>query len=314
MRLVLSALVAALAAFAAARWTRSTDGSEAPESTSAAELARLAQELNGLRTANQELTNEIVRREQRLAPTARDAQPIGDAEIAAALERWRAAHPTSAADAPARAPRQILTASGRDLATIPILELVQALSSAQFTHEERQELFQKVRDAGRMDEYVAAIEKLAAEDPENAELQIALGHAYLQKLFEVGNTPEAGPLAMKSDAAFDRALEIDDHNWGARFSKAVSLSNWPAFLGRGPEAIENFEILLEQQAALPKRDEFAMTYLFLGNMEQAAGDREGAIRTWRAGLEQYPDSQRIRQALELAERQGEGDAGREANR
>ena len=154
-----------------------------------------------------------------------------------------------------------------------------------------------MREAGRIDEYVAAIEKLAAASPNDPDLQVALGHAYLQKLFGVGNTPEAGPLAYKSDAAFDRALELDDHNWGARFSKAVSLSNWPDFMGRGPEAIEHFEILLEQQATQPKRPEFALTYLFLGNMQQSAGKHEQAMATWRAGLELFPDVEELRQAL-----------------
>jgi tetratricopeptide (TPR) repeat protein len=180
-------------------------------------------------------------------------------------------------------------------------ELVQLLSGADLTGLERQEVFERLRKAGRIDEYVQAVEALAAADPENADLQVALGHAYLQKLFGLGNSPEAGPLAMKSDAAFDRALEIDDGNWGARFSKAVALSNWPAFMGRGPEAIEHFELLLEQQAEAPeRRDEFAMTYLFLGNMYQAAGDTERALATWKAGLALFPGMDDLERAIELA--------------
>jgi tetratricopeptide (TPR) repeat protein len=200
-----------------------------------------------------------------------------------------------------------------DLAAVPILELVRVLADEGLTDLERQELFQRLRETGRIDEYVAAIEALTAADPENAELQVALGHAYLQQLFGVGHAPEQqGALAMKADAAFDRALELDDQNWAARFSKAVSLSNWPDFMGRGPEAIEHFETLLEQQAAVPKRDEFAMTYLFLGNMQQAGGQREKAVATWRAGLELFPGMEELQRAIELAGT--DGAKGRPAQR
>ena len=176
------------------------------------------------------------------------------------------------------------------------------LSGNRFDDQRQQEIFEELRTNGRIDEYVAAIEALAAASPEDAELQVALGHAYLQKLFGMGNSPDMGDVAMKSDRAFDQALAIDENNWNARFSKAVSLSNWPAFLGRAPEAIEHFELLIEQQEGLPPRPEFAMPYLFLGNMHQAAGKREQAIAAWRAGLALFPTSEELRRALELAEK------------
>ena len=305
MKLLGTLLVAAVVALGAQRFG-SARAARALEPADAQELTEVVARVQEVQRENERLAGEIERRTGLLTASQAPAGEIGEAEIAAALERWRAAHPedarVAAAAKPERAPR---TVPGElDLASIPMTELVQALSREGLTNPQRQELFQKLREAGRIDEYVAAIEKLAAADPENADLQVALGHAYLQKLFAVGNTPEAGKWAPLSDAAFDRALELDDQNWGARFSKAVSLSNWPAFLGRGPEAIEHFEILLAQQATLPKRDEFALTYLFLGNMQQAGGERDKAIATWRAGLELFPDMDQLRQALAVAEASG----------
>lgn len=313
MKLLVTLLVSALAALGAQR-LGSARAARALEPADSQDLAAVVARVQELRRENERLAAEIERRAGLPTAAQAPAGEIGEAEIAAALEHWRASHPQEVQAAAARKIERAARTSPDepDLASVPILEIVQALSREGLTNFERQEMFQRLREAGRIDEYVAAIEKLAAQDPENAELQVALGHAYLQKLFAVGNTPEAAKWAPLSDAAFDRALELDDQNWSARFSKAVSLSNWPAFLGRAPEAIEHFEILLEQQAALPKRDEFALTYLFLGNMQQAGGERDKAVATWKAGLELFPDMDQLRQALATAEAGGttERPAGR----
>lgn len=303
MKLLLTIVVSAAAAFGARLVVDTRAGRSPAPAPDGARLDEVRAGIVELRRENERLAQEIERRQGELVGSSRaPAAEVGEAEIAAALERWRASHPARpqvAAQAAGKA-RAGTVLGNLDLATVPMLELVKGLSGEGLGHAEQQEIFQKLREAGRIEEYVATIEELAAADPENPSLQVALGHAYLQKLFDVGMTPEAGTWAMKSDAAFDRALELDDHNWQARFSKAVSLSNWPAFMGRGPEAIEHFEILLEQQEAVPKRDEFALTYLFLGNMHQAAGDRDEAMATWKKGLELFPDMEELRRALELA--------------
>lgn len=300
MQVLLTVLVAALAAFGAGRLALSRAAAAEPTPTDG--RAELASAVADLRAEVARLAQELARRESRLVAPTPVAEGLDEADIAAAVARWRAAHPE--AEAPSTAARAEATRAAPealDVASLSLDELVRALSGNRFDDQRQQELFQALRESGRMDEYVAHMEALAAADPDNAELQVALGHAYLQKLFGLGNSPEVGDVAMKSDRAFDRALAIDDTNWSARFSKAVSLSNWPAFLGRAPEAIENFELLIEQQEGLPLQPQFAMPYLFLGNMHQAAGKREAAIAAWKAGLTLFPDSQELRRALDLAE-------------
>jgi tetratricopeptide (TPR) repeat protein len=313
MKFLLTIVVAAVAAFAARGLTR-TSGTRAGNEDGAPRAHEAA--LSELRAENARLAAELERRSDPLVAGpglagAGGAGEIGEAEIAAALARWEAAHPPAerAAAEAARAAVAPGVAGEPDLASVPIGELVRALSSEGFSSLERQELFQKLRENGRIDEYVAAIEELARANPDDVDLQVALGHAYLQKLFGVANSPEAGPLAFKSDAAFTRALELDENNWSARFAKAVSLSNWPAFLGRGPEAIEHFEILIEQQSTLPERNEFAMPYLFLGNMHQASGATDKALAAWRAGLERFPDFEDLQAAIALLESQTQAPDG-----
>lgn len=304
MRTLLTILVAALAAFGA-RSLALARGRDtiAPPALESAARAELLAGITALRAENESLARQLAQRSELLSVPPESESELGEAELGAALARWHAAHPAAEHTAAREKARNVArSAPGEvDIVSISMDELVRVLARQGLTDSDRQYLFQQLRDSGRIDEYVSAIEALAAADPENAELQVALGNAYLQKLFGMGQSPDVGTIAMKSDQAFDRALEIDENNWEARFTKAVSLSNWPAFLGRGPEAIEHFEILLEQQAELPKRPEFAMTYLFLGNMHQAGGDHEKAIATWKAGLALFPDVEDLRRALELAE-------------
>jgi tetratricopeptide (TPR) repeat protein len=308
MKIFWTLLVAAAAALGARTLAETMRGEQpavAEPEGAASERAELLRTLQELRGEQERLAEELDRRTSTLAaPGGADDAGVDEGELAAAIERWRSAHPEEDPAEPASStPRARAVSVDIDVADTPIHQLVELLADEGLTNLDRQQIFQELRDEDRIDEYLETIERLCAADPENDDLQVALGNAYLQKLFGVGNTPEAGEYAYKSDAAFDRALEIDDQNWNARFTKAVSLSNWPAFMGRGPEAIENFEILIDQQATQPSRPEFAMTYLFLGNLHQAAGSLDKAIAVWKQGLALFPSSEGLQRALDLAEKQ-----------
>src|SRR4030095_4281872 len=110
----------------------------------------------------------------------------------------------------------------------------------------REALWKQIRDAGLTDEVIARMEPLAAAHPNDAGIQVALGEAYLQKIFEVGNGPEAGEWATKADKYFEAAPEITPQQGDARFAKAISLSFWPPMFGKQAEAIQNFETLVAQ--------------------------------------------------------------------
>ena len=167
---------------------------------------------------------------------------------------------------------------------------------------ETQEIWQRLREADRLDEVIAEFERIAEEYPNDPDVQVDLANAYLQKIFDVGAGPLAGVYGMKADEAYDRALELDENHWEARFTKAISLSNWPAFMGKSGEAIHQFEVLLELQRNGPSRPEYAQTYYFLGNMYLQAGDTEKALQTWREGLGAYPDSEMLLEQLALMDR------------
>jgi tetratricopeptide (TPR) repeat protein len=164
---------------------------------------------------------------------------------------------------------------------------------------ERDLLWQEIREAGRLDEIVTRIEARAGEDPADLDMQLRLAEVYGQKAAQYGTGPMAGLWANKTDAVFDHMLEIDENHWAARFYKATTLSLWPPIFGKQPEAIRQFEILIDKQGDLPEAPHFAQTYLALGNLYQQKGDTERALEVWMDGLDRFPDSQALQTQVDL---------------
>jgi tetratricopeptide (TPR) repeat protein len=207
-----------------------------------------------------------------------------------------AADPTSASEAAPALAKNAAEASAQAHAST-VQDLFAQLTSEGLSYPQREAIWKKARDAGAVDDLVAAFEDLAKSQPNVADVQVALGAAYLQKLFTVADN-EKGALAVQADQAFDAALAIDPNNWPGRFSKAVSLSFWPAFLGKGTEAIKQFEILVDQQEASgTTKPEQAQTYLFLGNMYEQRGQTEEAKKIWQRGYDRHPTSEELRSKI-----------------
>jgi len=284
--LVTSFLVVTLAGSSSAAETRDDGGL-------AERLGRMQEALDSLATQQGELARAVAERAPRQVEAAAPPRVPVD-EIDRAVARWMEENAARLAPEEASTRGAVGSAAPALLAGIEhadVSDLIAALIHDGELDFQNNELWQALRDSGRIDDVLAEFERMAREDPTNPDLQVAVGGAYLQKLFGVGNSPLAGELASKADAAFDRALELDETHWGARFTKAVSLSNWPAFLGKSGEAIRQFEILLEQQAQQAPQPRFAQTYLFLGNMYLQTGKSDLALKTWREGLAAYPDSE-----------------------
>lgn len=248
-------------------------------------------DLEPLRRALEQLTERVASLERaphgatRIDPGAVEA--LARAAVADAL----AAHAGEAGPAPEpRAPRPKETA---DL----VAELLAADDVAQA------ELWRQLAADGRADEVLAALRERAEAAPQDAERQLELGQAYIARIAEVGNSPLAGSYAMQADAAFDRALAADPEHHAARFHKAVALSFWPPVLGKQAQAIQQFELLIGQQARSTPQPHFAETHLLLGNMYQQTGQREKALAAWAHGAELFPEHPGLTRQLELARQQ-----------
>jgi tetratricopeptide (TPR) repeat protein len=212
--------------------------------------------------------------------------------VGAAVERWLAERGQPAAVAgDGASPASSDPAGAADDGLPATVEgVVALLSDPSLSEDERQEIWQKLRDAKRLDAVVEWFEENAAEHASSPDAQVQVGEAYVAKIIEAGNGPLAGTWALKADAAWDRALELDPAHWDARFAKAIGLSFWPPIFGKQPEAIRQFETLLGYQEQAQLEPDHEQTYILLGNLYVQAGRTDDAQALWKKGLALFPQS------------------------
>jgi tetratricopeptide (TPR) repeat protein len=165
--------------------------------------------------------------------------------------------------------------------------LVRSLVLHQTGYSGRQMLLKQLKDSGELDEAIAELREMAPANPNDAQIPTALGEALLSK-FPVQDYAEAVNLGEQIDQSFDAALALDPKNWEAQFYKADSMSYWPAEANKGPEVIQRLSSLVAQQETMPQQQQFAQTYLLLGEQYQKAGQAADAQSTWEAGLAKFP--------------------------
>jgi tetratricopeptide (TPR) repeat protein len=259
-------------------------------------LARLQSEVATVAAENGRLRVALAGLERPAAPPATPA--VDEDDIERAVADWLAARAIDdgALTEPASAPPAARVSAAADLSIEQLLEFFDDRASFD---EESTLMYEELRKSGRIDEFVAALEARVAAHPDDSALHASLGVAYLQQLFGLGATPEAGRVAMQADKSFDRAIELDPRNLQAHFTKAISLSNWPDFMGRTDDAIRHFEaarVLVEEPGA---QGSSAELYLFLGNMYQRVGEGDKAAAAWRTGLRFHPTSAALAEQLAL---------------
>lgn len=252
----------------------------------------LARSLDELKRQNAEFQHALDELRMEVAakstPTRVTALDV-EAAVARALEA-RGANPLGrSSDAP------VTSAAPK----VDTRDLLAKLLAPDMTWDKAQALWTQAADAGVLKDLVALYEERARQFPNDPKAHTELGKAYLQLTQRAGNGPEAGVWGTKADKEFDKALALDDHDWSARFTKAVSLSFWPPALGKQGEAISHFETLVRQQEELPVQSNFSETYVFLGNMYAQTGEKAKAVATYQQGLTLFPDNAELKKRLEL---------------
>ncbi|MFT6081142.1 MAG: tetratricopeptide (TPR) repeat protein [Planctomycetota bacterium] len=213
----------------------------------------------------------------------REASIVSAEQVAAAVEVYLSNRGGKPLDAAA--------GSAADAMAFDLDEDLRALLGASFFEDP--DAWKRAFEAGKMDEVIAEIEALAKANPNDPESQMNLANAYMAYL-QMDNTK--WDMSMKADGQFDKVLALDENHWEARFTKAVSYTFWPPFLGKGKDAISQFERLIKQQENTPAQDHEAQTYLYLGNM-LADKDPARARTYWQQGLTRHPNSAELRAKL-----------------
>jgi len=148
---------------------------------------------------------------------------------------------------------------------------------------------------------IADLQQRALANPKDAGIPTTLGEAQLNLVRVLhesgGDEDEVGILAMQADQSFKTALKIDPKNWEAQYVKASTMFYWPANEARDNEAAQMLVNLIDQQETMPTHQEFAMTYLALGNQYQKMGKTDEAYATWKLGLDRFPSDPQLLQKL-----------------
>jgi tetratricopeptide (TPR) repeat protein len=180
----------------------------------------------------------------------------------------------------------------------PVLDqAVETLVSAQASFEQKQAVWKRLKETGKLDQAITELEQRATNDPRTAENTVALGVAFLKKAGLVEDAREKATLAMKADQTLEAALNLDPSNWEARYTKAVGMSYWPSELNKGQEVIEQFQILIQQQEVQPAKPEFGRSYLWLGDQYQKGGQAEYAAQVWQRGAALFPENEELKGRL-----------------
>jgi tetratricopeptide (TPR) repeat protein len=167
-------------------------------------------------------------------------------------------------------------------------QAIDILVSPQTNFQQRQAAWKQLRDAGELAQALATLKQGAVNNPTSAEYPTALGEAYVYKLQTIRDFHEVSILALQADQSFNTALSLDPANWEAQFFKAAALSRWPPEMNKGPEVIQQFSNLIDQQEAMPPQPQFAQTYVLLGDQYKKTGQPDYAMQTWRLGLAKFP--------------------------
>jgi tetratricopeptide (TPR) repeat protein len=252
-------------------------------------LATVQHSLESLRTEHAALQQKFDALASRPAPAAASeiertqAPALSNEQVSAAVEAYLA-----------KRSGQPLAAGSDGASGAPTFDLDTEFKALQGTsYWQDSALWKRLFAAGKMDEAIKRFEELAKANPTDPKAQMNLANAYLSYL---QMDQSKWQLSMKADQAFDRVLDLDDHHWQARFSKAVSYTFWPDFLGKKKDAIANFETLVAQQETMPPQPQEAQTYLFLGNLLEAR-DPAKAKEVWEKGARRHPDSKELADKL-----------------
>ena len=188
-----------------------------------------------------------------------------------------------------------------DLPRTPFNQALDTLVSQQASFEQKQGAWRQLREAGQLDQAIEALKQGVEQNPASAAYPAALGQAQLQKAdvlsHNAGAISEMGILGMQADQNFDAALKLDPSNWEAQFFKAVAMSYWPLELSKGDEVIQRLSRLIDQQEAMPPQDQFAQTYVVLGDQYRKMGKLDYAAATWLIGVQKFPGNGALQQKV-----------------
>lgn len=164
--------------------------------------------------------------------------------------------------------------------------------------EDEQALFWKLaRTTTMIDDQIKDLRAQVRANPGDAEKRLELADAYVAKLLTVPDGPERGLYAVKAESQWKNILKTDPSNWQSQVSLGFSHSQYPDFMNKTGEAIQDFEKALKIQERLPNDKRYAVTYSQLGLLYRKQGKIDKALTLLREGNRRYPKDASIKKLL-----------------
>jgi vitamin B12 transporter len=156
-------------------------------------------------------------------------------------------------------------------------------------------------DAKRLaDEAERQVRAVLAQDARNVDARIGLAQVLIRCQIQHAGVTGIMAVVGEAERELQTVLAAEPEHWTARFTLASLLRNMPAMLGRGADAVREYERLLAQQGRRAEGLHYALPFLHLGDLHTSAGRRGAAIEVWRHGLAVFPEHIELKARLSAA--------------
>jgi hypothetical protein len=157
----------------------------------------------------------------------------------------------------------------------------------------------KTADAASLGRSVEALfRQRAARNPRDIEALVGVARAISQCRVPGAEFVEQGALTADALELLDRALELAPDHWMARFVAASIAFRSPAFLGRGPRAAKELDMLLRLQGDRTDNPVFARVYAMRGIQLSREGKIDSARVLWQRGAKLFPGDAELRSLVQ----------------
>jgi vitamin B12 transporter len=148
------------------------------------------------------------------------------------------------------------------------------------------------------DEAERAFREIVRANASDAEARVSLAQVLIRCQLQHAGMNTIMNVIGEAERELQAVLAAQPGHWNARFTLAMLLRNMPAMMGRGADAVLEFERLLAQQGRRSDEPQYALTFLQLGLLHESTGRRTAAVDVWRRGLALFPGHPQLRSSLE----------------
>lgn len=180
--------------------------------------------------------------------------------------------------------------------TIFMLALMSIGSSTSrpVTLDESMQVARTYQEAGQIDQAIAVMERVIEDHAESSKAYSYLGDLMGEK---AQKTKEYGDIFFAIEHAFamwDKAIELDEKNYEARFTRGAWAVNIPKFVGRLDEGIKDLEYMTQVLQYAPGEEaqqHLVSAYSYLGDGYQKQGELEKAEKMFDKVIEMAPETE-----------------------